>query len=108
MNQISRDSMLRILRDAAEQGAAEVHFKVPNRPLFRMPNGALATLAGNIDPHHRVAVADLILVQQDVAGTVRRLAATIPPWTPPCGRGRTAWTSSYGAKARSTTAPPPW
>jgi anaerobic magnesium-protoporphyrin IX monomethyl ester cyclase len=25
----------------------------------RMPNGALTSLAGNIDPHHRVAVADL-------------------------------------------------
>jgi anaerobic magnesium-protoporphyrin IX monomethyl ester cyclase len=46
---------------------------------MRMPNGALATLAGNIDPHHRVAVADLILVQQDVAGTVRRLAAEHAP-----------------------------
>ena len=27
---------------------------------IRMPNGAL-TLAGNVDPHHRVAVADLVL-----------------------------------------------
>ena len=26
---------------------------------MRMPNGALASLAGNIDPHHRVAIADL-------------------------------------------------
>jgi len=30
----------------------------------RMPNGALTSLAGNVDPHHRVAVADLILVQR--------------------------------------------
>ncbi len=29
----------------------------------RMPNGALTSLAGNVDPHHRVAVADLILAQ---------------------------------------------
>src|SRR3989442_9774013 len=28
---------------------------------IRMPNGALSALAGNVDPHHRVAVADLIL-----------------------------------------------
>jgi radical SAM superfamily enzyme YgiQ (UPF0313 family) len=28
----------------------------------RMPNGALASLAGNVDAHHRVAIADLILV----------------------------------------------
>lgn len=31
--------------------------------VVRMPNGALASLAGNVDPHHRVAIADLILVQ---------------------------------------------
>src|SRR6185503_9968596 len=29
----------------------------------RMPNGALASLAGNVDAHHRVAVADLLLSQ---------------------------------------------
>ena len=28
---------------------------------MRMPNGALASLAGNVDAPHRVAVADLIL-----------------------------------------------
>ena len=33
---------------------------------IRMPNGALASLAGNVDPHHRVAIADLILVQSSV------------------------------------------
>ena len=31
-------------------------------PVVRMPNGALTSLAGNVDSHHRVAVADLILV----------------------------------------------
>src|SRR6266536_2649957 len=31
---------------------------------IRMPNGALTSLAGNVDAHHRVAVADLILVQR--------------------------------------------
>ena len=25
---------------------------------IRMPNGALISLAGNVDPHHRVAVAE--------------------------------------------------
>ena len=38
-----------------------------------MPNGALASLAGNIDPHHTVAIADLVLVPGDVVGTVERL-----------------------------------
>ena len=40
---------------------------------IRMPNGALTSLAGNIDPHHSVAVADLILVQSRVRETVERL-----------------------------------
>jgi hypothetical protein len=30
-------------------------------PTIRLPNGALTWLAGNVDPHHHVAVADLIL-----------------------------------------------
>ena len=45
----------------------------------RMPNGALASLAGNVDPHHRVAIADLILVQSSVRGTVDRLVHEIQP-----------------------------
>src|SRR5918994_6750298 len=40
---------------------------------IRMPNGALTSLAGNVDAHHRVAVADLVLVQHDVRATVERL-----------------------------------
>ena len=46
---------------------------------IRMPNGALASLAGNVDPHHRVAIADLILVQQRVRETVERLVREIEP-----------------------------
>jgi anaerobic magnesium-protoporphyrin IX monomethyl ester cyclase len=46
---------------------------------IRMPNGALASLAGNIDPHHRVAIADLILAQQSVRETVERLVREIEP-----------------------------
>src|SRR5689334_4955500 len=40
---------------------------------MRMPNGALASIAGNVDPHHDVAVADLILAQRNVRDTVTRL-----------------------------------
>jgi radical SAM superfamily enzyme YgiQ (UPF0313 family) len=40
---------------------------------IRMPNGALTSLAGNVDEHHRVAVADLILAQDRVGETVTRL-----------------------------------
>ena len=40
---------------------------------IRMPNGALASLAGNVDPHHAVAIADLILVQRRVRETLERL-----------------------------------
>src|SRR3979409_2568827 len=46
---------------------------------IRMPNGALTSLAGNIDPHHRVAVADLILVQRQVRETVTRLVRELDP-----------------------------
>jgi anaerobic magnesium-protoporphyrin IX monomethyl ester cyclase len=46
---------------------------------IRMPNGALTSLAGNVDPHHDVAIADLILVQDRVLPTVERLAAEHEP-----------------------------
>ena len=41
---------------------------------MRFPNGALASLAGNVDPHHAVAIADLILAQRAVRETVTRLS----------------------------------
>jgi radical SAM superfamily enzyme YgiQ (UPF0313 family) len=40
---------------------------------MRMPNGALASIAGNVDAHHDVAIADLVLVQDRVRETVERL-----------------------------------
>src|SRR5882762_11323030 len=46
---------------------------------IRMPNGALASLAGNVDSHHRVAIADLILVQSSVRSTIERLVREIEP-----------------------------
>ena len=46
---------------------------------IRMPNGALTSLAGNIDPHHKVAVADLILVPKRVRETVTQLVRTTNP-----------------------------
>jgi radical SAM superfamily enzyme YgiQ (UPF0313 family) len=46
---------------------------------IRMPNGGLTSIAGNVDSHHRVAVADLILVQQRVRETVTRLLRDLNP-----------------------------
>jgi anaerobic magnesium-protoporphyrin IX monomethyl ester cyclase len=46
---------------------------------MRMPNGGLASIAGNVDRHHRVAVADLVLVQRTVRQTVERLMREIDP-----------------------------
>src|SRR5271170_6390312 len=46
---------------------------------IRMPNGALTSLAGNVDPHHRVAVADLILVHRRVRETVTQLVRELDP-----------------------------
>src|SRR5437660_3934 len=45
----------------------------------RMPNGALTSLAGNVDPEHTVTVADLILVQDCVRETVLGLVAKYKP-----------------------------
>jgi radical SAM superfamily enzyme YgiQ (UPF0313 family) len=46
---------------------------------IRMPNGALASLAGNVDDHHDVAVADLVLAQARVQRTVEHLVRTHQP-----------------------------
>ncbi len=45
----------------------------------RMPNGALASIAGNVDAHHQVAVADLLLAQSSVRATVERLVRDVQP-----------------------------
>jgi len=45
----------------------------------RMPNGALSSLAGNVDAHHCVAVADLILSQGRVRETLSRLVHEFDP-----------------------------
>lgn len=45
----------------------------------RMPNGALTSLAGNIDAHHSVAVADLILSHGRVRETLLRLIHEFNP-----------------------------
>ena len=47
--------------------------------VIRMPNGALTSLAGNLDSHHHVAVADLILVQDRVRQTVIELMGAHNP-----------------------------
>src|SRR6185503_262609 len=46
---------------------------------IRMPNGALTSLAGNVDSHHNVAVADLVLVQDRVHETIEQLVARHNP-----------------------------
>src|SRR5512132_790910 len=46
---------------------------------MRMPNGALASLAGNIDAPHTVAIADLILAQSSVRATIEHLMSTLRP-----------------------------
>ncbi len=46
---------------------------------IRMPNGALASLAGNVDPHHQIAIADLVLAQSSVRHTLERLMREVRP-----------------------------
>jgi anaerobic magnesium-protoporphyrin IX monomethyl ester cyclase len=45
----------------------------------RMPNGGLTSIAGNADPHHRVAIADLVLVQNKVREALARLMKEFDP-----------------------------
>ena len=54
-------------------------FEHTSNVTMRMPNGALASLAGNIDRHHRVATADLILAPHAVRETVTRLVGDVNP-----------------------------
>ncbi len=46
---------------------------------IRMPNGALSSLAGNVDAHHQVSIADLILAQSNVRDTVEQLVSSLQP-----------------------------
>src|SRR3982751_706583 len=46
---------------------------------IRMPNGALSSLAANIDPHHEVAIADLVVAQSSVRQTVEQLIGDFRP-----------------------------
>jgi radical SAM superfamily enzyme YgiQ (UPF0313 family) len=46
---------------------------------IRMPNGGLTSLAGNVDSHHRIAVADLILVRNCVRATLEKLMRDLQP-----------------------------
>ena len=46
---------------------------------IRMPNGGLTSLAANIDPHHEISVADLVLAQSSVQRTVKQLVRTHAP-----------------------------
>jgi radical SAM superfamily enzyme YgiQ (UPF0313 family) len=46
---------------------------------IRIPNGALTSLAGNVDPHHAVAVADLIVAHDRVRPTIERLVRDHAP-----------------------------
>ena len=46
---------------------------------IRMPNGGLSSIAGNVDSHHRVAIADLVLVQKSVRATLLRLMTEFDP-----------------------------
>jgi radical SAM superfamily enzyme YgiQ (UPF0313 family) len=47
--------------------------------VIRMPNGGLSSIAGNVDPHHDVAIADLVLVQSRVRQVVTRLMQDVNP-----------------------------
>src|SRR5262249_7568042 len=77
-----------IRRDGRAEDGKPLNLLLPSMPdsfehmptvAIRMPNGALTSLAGNVDAHHRVAVADLILVQRRVRETIERLVREVEP-----------------------------
>jgi anaerobic magnesium-protoporphyrin IX monomethyl ester cyclase len=55
------------------------HFEHMPPIAIRMPNGALPSLAGNVDAHHRIAIADLILCHDAVRETLVRLIKEFNP-----------------------------
>lgn len=55
------------------------HFEHMPPLAVRMPNGALSSLAGNIDDHHDCAIADLIVCHDSVRGTLVRLMQEFNP-----------------------------
>src|SRR5204862_491019 len=55
----------------------------------RIPNGALASIAGNVDRHHHASIADLVLVQGQVRTTVERLVRELRPDVVETSRGCT-------------------
>ena len=47
---LNRDSVVQLLKDAASEGATEVHFKVPSRPLLRVEGSLTPTRHAAITP----------------------------------------------------------
>lgn len=46
---------------------------------MRFPNGGLVSIAGNVDAHHEIAIADLVLAQRHVRRTVETLVREREP-----------------------------
>ena len=67
--------------DPANPAALDARFVRAHADVaMRMPNGALASLAGNVDAHHQVAIADLDpRAVQRSAHTVERLMRELQP-----------------------------
>jgi twitching motility protein PilT len=61
MTTISRDEVVRILRESRDRGASEVHFKVPNRPLYRIDGVLLPSGPHALDPALTHQIANTLL-----------------------------------------------
>jgi len=88
MSKLLRGSTLAAAKQTGSEKVTSVNVLLLSMPdsfehmpslAIRMPNGALTSLAGNVEAHHRVAVADLILVQDCVRETIIRL---LQEWAP--------------------------
>jgi twitching motility protein PilT len=57
----SPDDIIQLIREAETVGATEIHFKVPNKPLFRIEKSLLPTESPAVNPRNVIQVGQSIL-----------------------------------------------
>lgn len=65
---ITKDTITRILREAADLGATEIHFKVPKRPLYRIDGSLLPSRHARLLPQDTREVASALSMMADDEG----------------------------------------
>ena len=55
------EDVIQLMKQAEEAGATELHFKVPNRPLFRVDGRLIPSNAAALTPQNTIQVAQTCL-----------------------------------------------